>query len=338
MKAMSRRSADIRCPVLLLLALGILVGCGRQETRRTPDEITVQLSWTHQAQFSGIYAADQHGFYADEGLAVNLVPRPAPKADTVAPVVDGTADFGLMLGTKLITVRSQGQPVVAIAAIYRRSPMAFITLADSGIARPHDFPGHSIRNLPPEGSGIIFRALMARLGLDPSSVRQIEAGYDMTPFFDGEVDIWAGYVTDAVLAAREKGYRVNVILPEDYGVHSYGDTLFASERLIQENPDLVLRFLRATLHGWRWAVENPEEAGTLVLEYDPTLKKEHELAIMAASVPLIHTGEDRIGWMRPEIWQGTYEMLLEQGVLAGAVDVDEAYTVDFLLEIYGEGQ
>ena len=176
---------------------------------------------------------------------------------------------------------------------------------------------------------------MARLGLDPDSVAQVEAGYDLAPFFAGEVDIWPGFVTGAVVTARERGYEVNTILPDDYGVHLYGATLFTTDRLIEENPDLVTRFLRATLRGWQWAIENAEEVGPLALEYDPALDAAQVAAQMAASIPFIHTGEHPIGWMQAEVWQGTYEMLLEQGLLDEPVNLDEVYTTQFLHGIYG---
>jgi len=144
-----------------------------------------------------------------------------------------------------------------------------------------------------------------------------------------------GFVNFDVLTAREQGYEVNLIFPEDYGVHLYGYTLFTTDRLIQENPDLVERFLRATLRGWRWAIENPAEAGPLALKYDPMLDAAHQAAIMEASAPLIHTGEDQIGWMRAEVWEGMQKMLLEQGLLAGPVDVDKVYTIEFLYKVYG---
>jgi len=317
-----------------LLLTVTLAACGPQEVQQPPDQVTVQLAWTHQAQFAGFYAADQQGYYTEEGLEVTLLPRPVVGTDTVAVVVDGKADFGVDYGARLVAARSQGRPVTAIATLYRRYPMVFMTLASSGLTRPHDFPGHTIRTLTPGSSAVAFRALMTRLGLDPDSVRQVDAGYDLAPFFAGELDIWPGYLINEVLAAREQGYQVNLILPDDYGVHLYGDTLFTTERLIQENPDLVLRFLRATLRGWRWAVENPAEAGPLALEYDPALDAAHQAAMMEASVPLIHTGEDHIGWMRAEAWQGTHDILLEQGLLAAPVDVEKVYTIEFLQQIY----
>ncbi len=311
---------------VLILAIAGIAGCKRREVKKPLDKITVQLNWYHQAQFAGFYVAEQQGYYAAEGLKVTLLPGQGPGADVITMVIDGKADFGVNFGAGLVT---------AIAAIYRRYPLAFITLADSGIIRPHDFPGHTIRTLFPGGSTIAFRAMMARLGLDPDSTRQIDVGFDMSPFFAGELDIWPGYITNEVLTARKQGYQVNVILPDHYGVHTYGDTLFTTDQLIEDNPNLVLRFLRATLRGWRWAIENSEKAGPLALKYNPTLDVAHQVAMMEASVPLIHTGEDQIGWMRHEIWQGTHDMLLKQNILDRPIDVDKVYTMEFLRKIYG---
>jgi len=324
-----------RTLVVLLLAIALLAACRPQEAEKPPDEVTVQLAWIHRALFAGFYAADQRGYYAEEGLEVSMVPRPAPDADVVAPVIDGIADFGVDYGAGLITARSQVLPVTAIATLYRRHPLVFITLADSGITQPQDFPGHTVRTLTPGSSEVAFRAMMTRVGLDPDSVEKVDVGFDQSPFLAGDLDIWPGFMNSEALTFREEGYELNLILPEDYGVHLYGYTLFTTDQLIQDNPDLVLRFLRATLRGWQWAIENPEEAGPLALKYDPELDAADQTIIMEASVPLIHTGQDHIGWMRAEVWQGMHDMLLEQGLLAGPVDVDEVYTMEFLHKVYG---
>jgi NitT/TauT family transport system substrate-binding protein len=320
--------------VVLLLA-AVLAACGPQAAGKPPDRVRVQLDWTHQAQFAGLYAADRRGYFAAERLDVSLLPLPKPDSDFIGVVAGGNAEFGVGPGPTILAARAQGRAVCAIATIYRRHPLAFMTLADSGIARPQDFPSHTISALPAGGKAIVFGAMMARLGLDPGSVRQVGTGYDMTPFFSRTVDIWAGYMTNEVLAARNQGHPVKLILPDDYGVHLYGDTLFATEQLIREKPDLVLRFLRAALKGWRWAIENPDEAGRLALEYDPSLDATHQVEVMTASVPLIHTGEDEIGWMRDDIWKGMHDILLAQGILTAPMDLSQVYTMEFLRQIYG---
>ena len=142
-------------------------------------------------------------------------------------------------------------------------------------------------------------------------------------------------LTGGVLRLRQAGYKVNLIWPGDYGIHMYGHTLITTDRMIAENPDLVTRFLRATLRGWREAIEDPEAAVAIILKYAREKDSELQTLMMEASVPLIHNGEDRIGWMRAEVWQGMHQILLDQRILPGAVDPDKVYTMEFLQRIYG---
>ena len=330
---MARCSAGFS--TLLLCLVIVLVAAGCREAEQPLDEVTVQLAWYHQAQFAGFYAADQNGYYAEEGLHVALRPSPGSGTDITAVVGDGEADFGIVTGAALVPARAGGVSVTAVAAIQRRSPSVFMTLADSGIRRPTDLPGRTIRKLDP-GTSTIFAAMMRSLGLDPATVHEMDVGFSLDAFTKGEVDAYAVYVTSAVVSAREQGLDIHVIYPDDYGVHLYGDTLFTTDRLIRENPDLVLRFVRATLRGWRWAVENAEEAGKLALEYDPALDADVQVAQMRANMPLVHTGEDQIGWMLPDVWQGTHDVLFTQVVLAEPLDIASVYTMEFLNEIYGE--
>ncbi len=312
----------------------VLTGCGRQEEKKPLDKVSVQLNWKHQAQFAGIYAADQLGYYADEGLEVIMLVRNDPVSDLFASVVAGKAAFGLAYGAGMMNARSRNLPLTAIAAIYRIQPLVFATMNKSNITTPYDFPGRTMRTTSPGGTSIVFNAMMTRLGLDPESVRQIDFGYDLSPFLSGKADIWPCYITNEVQTLRKLGYSVNVILPDDYGVHLYGDVLYTTDQLIRDNPELVLRFVRATLKGWRWAVENPREAGKFALKYNPNLNAEHQADIMQASVPLIHTGKDPIGWMQAEVWEGMHAMLLKQKILSKTVDLNNVFTMKFLNKTY----
>ncbi len=207
-------------------------------------------------------------------------------------------------------------------------------MADSNITGPRDFIGKRLRVTPFHGQ-LVFTTMMDRVGV--SSDQYTMVCCELEPFFSGDIDVSSGYLTNEVLAAQAAGYKLNIIYPEDYGVHFYADTIFTTDNFITNKPDLVSRFLRATLKGWRWAIENPDDAGLLALNYDPTLSRDLQVAQMLAGIPLIHTGEDQIGWMRSDVWQGMIGWLLEQGSLTESVESDEVYTMEFLQQIYGEG-
>ena len=227
--------------------------------------------------------------------------------------------------------RGKGIPLVTIAVIYRKNPSVFFALKESGIEKPEDFIGKKVIANP---TNFRLPAMMARLGIDMAQFEAVPPDYSMDAFFAGEIDVWSGYLTSQVLTAREKGYELNIIYPDDYGIHVYGDSIITSERMIEENPDLVERFLRATLKGWYYAIENPAGAVDMTLQYDAALDRDRQMQMMELQTPLIHTGEAEIGRMEDSVWQQMHQMLLDGGVLTQPINIAEAYTMQFLNKIY----
>lgn len=314
-----------------LLASVLLAGCGTPEAARSPDQVSVRLKWLHQAQFAGLYVADQRGFYAEENIEVTLNPG-GLEYDEIELVASGQDDFAVVGAPRALAANAGGVPVVTIAVIYRINPTVYFALKGSGIERPQDFIGKRVRVSPGD---FVMPAMLAKVGIGMDQFEAVSPDYGMEAFFAGEVDVWGGYLTAEVVTAREQGHELNLIFPGDYGIHAYNDGIITAERTIQENPDLVQRFLRATLRGWRYAIENPDEAVAITLKYDEELDEAQQRAMMEAQIPLIHTGEDEIGWMRAEVWEGMHDILLEHGILDQPLDSDEAYTMEFLYEIYG---
>jgi NitT/TauT family transport system substrate-binding protein len=335
-----QRKPDMKTPtrkfIGLVIGLSLALALAACAPAATPTPalipITVQLRWMHNAQFAGMYAADQKGYYTAEGLTVHFR-EGGPDVDWQKAVLEGAAQFGVHGADVLIAARAANKPLRAIAVIYRRSPVVFVALADSGITRPQDFVGKVIAT----GSGtgrLVLHLMTARVGVQPDQYTEVPLMTDLKPIYTGQVDILSGYLFDQPETIRRDGYQMNLIYPDDYGVHFYADTLFASDDLIAQNPDLVRRFLRATLKGWTYAVEHPAEVGAMVVKYQPDGNAGLENAKMVASLPLVNTGEDFIGWMKPEIWAGMEQTLREQGVLAAPLDVTQAYTLRFVEEIY----
>lgn len=306
-------------------AIVAVAACAPSTATLTP--ISVQLRWMHNAQFAGFYAADQNGYYADEGLSVTFT-EGGPTVDFIQSVLDGTAQFGIANADGLILARAAGKPVRAIATIYRRSPNVFITLDESGIRRPQEFVGKRIRVVP--ASRPILQAMLAQVGVKPGTYTEVGVAATLDPLYAGEVDVSSGFITNEVIVAKAAGYRLNLIYPDDYGVHFYADTLFTRDELIATDPDLVMRFVRATLKGWVFAIENPAEAGPMVQHYNPRADAALETVKLTASLPLVNTGEDFIGAMKPEMWAGMERTLRAQAVLTTTVAVDQVYTLDFL--------
>ena len=321
----------------LILMLSILVaqvsGC-TSSPKEPPDQVSVQLKWVHSVQFAGMYLAEQKGFYADENIAVTFKTG-GPDIDEIESVASGRDDFSIVSAPGVLRAASTDIDITAIAVIFRINPTVYFTMADSGIKTPKDFAGKKVRRSP---SDFVLPAMMSNLGIDMDQLQAAPPDLGMEAFFSGEVDVWHGYLTESIITARSKGYKLKIFYPDNYGVHVYNDIIITTGRLIDENPGLVERFLRATLRGWRYAIENPDEAVAATLQYDDTLDKEHLELVMEAQVPLIHTGIDDIGWMREEVWEEMYQLMLNHGILDAPLDTKTVYTMDFLHKVYGGGQ
>jgi NitT/TauT family transport system substrate-binding protein len=322
--------------IAAVLIISMAVGCAPQSVQKPPDKVTLQLKWLHQAQFAGFYVAKDKGYYARENIDITLV-EAAADTDIIDRVVSGQADFGVHSADTILLSRSKGKPVTAVAVIYKRSPVVFVTLTSSGIKSPADFLD---KTAALEGAAFVdarlqFFAMIEKLGLDKTRIKTVPYEYDYASFKKGDVDISYSYTTGGLIRLLQQGIQVNRILPEEYGIHMYSDTLFTSDTLIMNNPDLVTRFVRASLKGWQDAIGNPNEAVQVTMKYAREKDSSIQSKMMEAQLPLVYDGEEVVGWMRPEIWSGMYQMLLNQKLLDKPFDPDTAYTMDFITKIYG---
>ncbi len=114
----------------------------------------------------------------------------------------------------------------------------------------------------------------------------------------------------------------------------YSDCLFVTEKTIKEKPELVERFLRATLDGWQYAIEHESEAVDITLKYAKGGNQKHQSYMLKSSIPLIHTGNSKLGWMEDKQWNQLQNILLDQKILVSPIDIKKAYTMEFLEKIY----
>jgi len=245
-------------------------------------------------------------------------------------VVEGKAAFGVKSASEIIQARAEGLPVRAFAVIYQDSPLSCYSLKESGITKPQDFVGKTV-GLKPGQITLAYLVMLNKLGIDRSAITEVEIGYGVDELINGTTDVSTGFSINEPHQAIEAGYDVNIMLFADYGVKVYDDVLFATEETIDNNPELVGRFLRATLEGWRYAIENEEDAVDIVLKYATDRSRSHETYMLRQSIPLIHTGGSPIGWMERERWSYTHDVLLEAGAIEKEVDIDEAFTMQFLM-------
>jgi len=322
--------------IVILGVVGSLVGCA--PAKPTPDAVSVQLGWFHTVEFAGFYTAVEKGFYAQENLAVSLLPG-GPDIDPLTVVKEGTAQFGITSGDNLVRARAANTAVTAIMAVYRRSPLVVMSLPDSGINRPQDLVGKTVGVISEKLDStwdIQFLAMLKQLNIDAKSLTflPIEDYTGANELTSGRLQAVSGFFsTNEPVQAKLNGVQPNLIFYSDYGIQIYANTLFAQDTLLDSNADLAQRLVRATLKGYAYALEHPDEAAQFARKFDETLDLTLQTATMNAQIPLIDNGDGVIGSMDVAVWQSTQDALLKQGLLNAPIDLPIVFTNRFVAPV-----
>lgn len=305
----------------------------------TPEQISVklQLSWIHEYSSSVFHTAVRNNHFAERGLNLELI-EASFDSNVIDDVMAGTADFALSNSPSLITARAEGKPVVAIASVLHRSPLAVISLPETGIARPQDLIDRTI-SVAEGGARTVYDTLLFTQDIDPSLINTIEReSFGIEPLTNGQIDGLVAWIINEGVAVQEAGFEPNYLLMSDYGVDMYDFVLFTTEEMIEEHPDVVRKVVAAMRDGIQDVVDNPEQAIKHTLSYNSELVEAEQLRRLEATIPLMNVPNRQLGGMDAEVWQFTHDFLLERGILSEPVDLDEVYTLEFLTEEVAEAE
>ena len=313
--------------LIIILIIVAVVNFYNKQQKTELDKVYVRLKWIYQAQFAGFFTAEQKGFYREQGIDVILTPGGA-ESPSIQMVAGGGEQFGVTGMSQLMEARAKGVPVVALAVIYRKNPLIWFSVNED-VNSAEDLVGRKVGVTIGSNSDILFKAMLKKAGIDIEKVERVPVTYDISPVLTGQVDAYEGYIINQPVTAREKGFETYIINPVDYGVNFYADTLFTTEKIIKENPDLVKRFVKATLEGWEYAYSHPDEAVNYTLMYSDQLTREHETAMMQASLELLRPDDKPIGTIDREVLEEMHDLLISNNILKNPLDLDSLYTTQF---------
>ena len=300
-----------------LLALAATVAMGTAAS--AADKLTLQLKWVTQAQFAGYFVAADQGFYAEEGLNVTIKPG-GPDVSPVQVIAGGGADVVIDWMPSALASREKGVDLVNIAQPFKSSGMMLTCRKDSGITSPADFRGKTLGvwfygneypflswmsqlNIPTDGSGNGVNVLKQGFNVDPILQKQAECVSTMT-----YNEYWQ--VIDAGLTADE----LVVFKYQDQGVATLEDGLYVLGDRLKDAAfqDQMVRFVRASMKGWKWAEANPDAAADIVLENDATgAQTEKHQRRMMREIAKLTAGSN--GALDPADYERTVSTLMKGG-------------------------
>lgn len=323
------------------LCATVIAGAATASPARAEDDVTVQLDWVVRGNHAMFFVGKEKGFFAKNGIDVAEIRKGSGSPDAMRLVGNGNADFGFGDLPTLAVARSQNVPVVAVAAVNQHSPLAIMSLAKTvKLTKPEDLKGLSIGIHPAGSTYIFFRAFLAANGMTEKdmTLNSVSPPYESYLLL-GRVQTVVGYVDAEVpeLEAKAGGPgSLSIMMGSDYGWKAYGSGLFTSQKMIDEKPDVVARFVKAYREAFDYVVAHPEEAAEITAKDAPGYadKKDVLLAQINADIASTFTSEDTkehgLGWMTKTQWEATLKTLTDQGVLKTALSADDVFTDTFL--------
>ncbi len=320
------------CLLATLCFLALSVG-----SAYAADRVLWLLDWVFYGEHVGMFAAKDLGFFKKEGLDVTME-RGHGSGDTIKRVASNVAPFGFADVGSLIIARSQGAKVKEVAMQYAKTPMGIFFFKEKGFKTPKDLAGIKIGS--PEANSVkkVFPAFARANGLDPNSVTWVTMGYGaMNPsLLSGKIDVLPIYYdeTPTIIAkGKEQGKEGRLFLYSDWGVDIYANGVITKDDIIQSNPGLVRRFVKANVEAWGHCLVYMDKCLKSFYKYAPTMSQElvRQQYIRTREL-MIDKGvlENGLGYMDPKKMDRTVDIITKYTPLKVRVKTEDVYTNAFL--------
>ncbi len=318
-----------------LLVIGLLAvkGTTTKISSTSPlKQVRISLGYIPNVQFAPFYAAQNLGYFAENGLQVTL--DHGMVTDILPLLGSGQTDFAITDSDQVILARSQGVPVESVMAIYPKTPTGIATLASSNIKTTADLRGKKIGI--PGMYGASYVALLAYLDLNGMKVSDVNLqaiGYtQVQALTQKSVDAVVVFMNNEVLQLEDQGVAINTIAFGDQ-LGYVGQSLVVSEQAIKDYPQDVAAVIRAIKAGMDYVRANPDQGMTISQKFITDLSASQlplQKKVLQATIVRWSEPGQVLGFMDPSLWQTTYAALKTQSLLGKQLDVTQVYTNQFV--------
>ena len=295
------------------------------------EEVTFGTNWYAQAEHGGFYQAVAEGIYEDYGLDVSIE-MGGPQVNNTQLLAAGTIDFSMGYPVDNYKAVQEGVPIVTVGGTFQADPQVII--AQPEVETLEELRGERVA-IASAAHTTFWPWLKAEYGFSDDMVATYD--FSVAPFLAGAVKAQQGYVSSEPFQIQREGVEPTVFLLADYGYPPYAQTLETTQEMVEQSPDIVSRFVEASMKGWQSYLDNPEPGNALIVEDNPEMTQEQiEFGIQQMDEYELVVGGDAqehgIGVMTDARWQELYDFLVSAELISDEVDVDAAYTLEFLPE------
>ncbi|MDD3852720.1 MAG: ABC transporter substrate-binding protein [Syntrophomonadaceae bacterium] len=320
--------------VVLLLLITPLAGCQNSDST-PPDktEMTVILDWVPNTNHTGLYVAQNQGYFADEGLSVKIIQPSEGGASSL--IAAGQGDFGISYQEEVTIARSKGIPVVALAAVIQHNTSGFASPRDRNILTPKDFEGKTYGGWGSPAETAVIKALMSKYDADINKVNMLNIGDTdyFTSIKTGTDFAWIYWGWTGIESELKNIDLSFIPVRDEYpALDFYTPVIIANESKIAAEPLLVEKFMRATTRGYEYAIKNPEKSAEILLKAVPELDRELVLASQTYLSKEYQSDASRWGEMKLLVWKNYADFMFTNGLIDKNIKPEKAFSNDFLPE------
>lgn len=296
------------------------------------DKVTFLTSWYAQAEHGGYYQAVATGIYKKHGLDVT-VKMGGPQVNAVQILAAGQADFMMGKDFQVLNALQSGVPLTTVAAVFQMEPQGMVTHPE--VKNLSELKGKTIY-LATSGRTSWYPWLKAKYGFTDEQTRPYT--FNMQPFFSDRNSAQQGYPGSEPFIAEQAGQKVKFFLFADEGYPPYGNTIVAMQKLVKDKPDVVNRFVKATLEGWKSYLQNPAPGNALIQKDNPkmddaTLAYGHKVMKQMKFFDGGDAAKLGAGVMTDARWQKTYDLMVNSELLKPMPNWKDAYTLQFVKDL-----
>ncbi len=318
--------------IVMLCTLGLLMlGTTGQTYASDLQPLTLRLHWLPNAEFAGIFAAKDRGWYKEAGIDLQIKNMDYT-VSSVDAVLAGNADVGMVEGDVLIKARAAGKPVKAFAASFQKSPFCLMSKKGRGIQTLADLKGKRIAITVPEVVPML-EILLRSQELTLDDVEQVRTGIKLHALIDDEVDVYPGFMNDEPFFFRSMGVEVDVMPAFKYGYTFYSNLCFTTETVIREQPEMLKIFTDVTLRGWKAAFHDPQATAAMIVDTyfpDGLVQQQTESIRVFKTLATLGITRDLIGIMEEQTWKIGIDILHRNNQIDKRIPAEEVYTLQFL--------
>jgi NitT/TauT family transport system substrate-binding protein len=314
--------------VALLIACFVAAGCHHASSGTGLTKVVLQADWYPQPEHGGFYTALVKGYYKDAGLDVSIQPG-GPYVSVEQQVSAGAAQFGMSSSDRILESIADGQPLIAVAATMQHDPQGVMVRKDSPIHSFADLNGHTVAI---KTGSTWFEYIEKRYNL--TNVHELPAMMNVANFVADPQYIQQAFATSEPFFAHQAGVETRVLLTSDAGYSPYR-VMFTTRDFLAQHPDVVGKFVTASLQGWRDYLNDPTAAHAAIIKLNPALNAPWmEFTWNALRDGHFVMGDDpsgsQLGEMTAERWKTMYDQLVGLQVIEKPFDPSTAYTLQFL--------